>query len=103
MAYKAQCEELSINISKLTEHRTGLESRQDQLASDMTKQETISRQNENLIKQFIEDIRSENEATKICVEERMDILKIQLDRVSECLNEGESAIPRNIKGTLGFQ
>ncbi|CAG2200772.1 ARMS [Mytilus edulis] len=97
MAYKAQCEELSRNISKLTEHRTGLESRQAQLASDMTKQETILRQHENLIKQFIEDIRSENEATNICVEERMDNLKIQLDRVSECLNERESAIPRNSK------
>ncbi|CAG2248529.1 unnamed protein product [Mytilus edulis] len=75
MAYKVQCEELSRNIATLKEHETALEARQDQLASDLMKHETISRANEDIIKQIIEDIKSKNEEAACILERRMQHLK----------------------------
>lgn len=98
MAYKVQCEELSRNIATLKEHETALEARQDQLASDLMKQETISRANEDIIKQIIDDIKSKNEEAACILERRMQHLKIQLDGMSAHLSSQQSTIPRNITG-----
>lgn len=100
MAYKALCEELSRNIATLREHASALESSQDQLTSDLIKQEMISRINENIIKQLIEDIQSKNKEAVCILETRMNNLKIQLDGMLDCLNTQQSTIPRNMKGRL---
>ncbi|XP_063431719.1 ankyrin-1-like [Mytilus trossulus] len=100
MAYKSLCEELSRNIETLREHASALESSQDQLTSDLIKQEKISRINENIIKQLIEDIQSKNKEAVCILETRMNNLKIQLDGMLDHLNTQQSAIPCYMKAKI---
>ncbi|XP_052100824.1 uncharacterized protein LOC127734835 [Mytilus californianus] len=96
MAYKSQCEELSRNITTLKEHVAALDSQQDQLAGDSMQQKTISKENKNMIKEIIDDIKMQEQATRI-LEERM---KIQLDDISKRLNSKQSTIPRNVEAKI---
>ncbi|CAG2222663.1 unnamed protein product [Mytilus edulis] len=97
MAYKSQCDELSRNITILKEHDAALESRQDQLASDLIKQGDISSKTEDIIKTIVTDLKIKHgEAIRI-LDERMNNLHIHLDGMSKLLYSQQSTIPRNVK------
>ncbi|CAC5394995.1 DHX57 [Mytilus coruscus] len=100
MAYKAQREELSRNITRLEEHEAALESRQDQLASDLIKQGEISSKNEDIIKRIVTDLNSKHEEVIRSLEEHINNLKIQLEGMSKRLYSQQSTIPHNIKAKI---
>ncbi|CAG2222664.1 unnamed protein product [Mytilus edulis] len=103
MAFKSLFEELSRNITTLQEHDAVLESRQDQLQSDFITHETIAKENENIIKQIIDDIKSKHEEATHILEKRMNNLKIQLDSMLERFNSQQSCIPRYMKANMMHQ
>ena len=91
-AYKSLCEDLLQNFKR----QEVLEIRQKEFDEELSKQVTIARQNENIIRQIITDLNDKQDKINTELMVKTQALSNQLAQMSKNM-ENQSPIPPNIK------